>query len=86
MQLVSSSKITHATFDFNKHLTIGSYRTLPRAILANIFLVAQILLLTREINCKICISYRTIPSTIWPLFSEFLIFCRLISRAFRRVK
>ena len=53
MQLVSSSKITHATFDFNKHLTIGSYRTLPRAILANIFLVAQILLLTREINCKI---------------------------------
>ena len=80
MQLVSSSKITLATFDFNKHLTIGSYRTLPRAILANIFLVAQILLLNRPI------SYRTIPSTIWPLFSEFLIFCRLISRAFRRVK
>ena len=26
------------------------------------------------------------PSTIWIIFSEFLIFCRLISRAFRRVK
>ena len=32
------------------------------------------------------ISYRTVPSTIWPIFSEFLIFCRLTSRAFRRVK
>ena len=26
------------------------------------------------------------PSTIWIIFSEFLMFCRLISRAFRRVK
>ena len=26
------------------------------------------------------------PSTIWIIFSEFLIFCRLISRAIRRVK
>ena len=34
----------------------------------------------------ICISYRTVPSTIWLIFSEFFIFCRLISQAFRRVK
>ena len=26
----------------------------------------------------ICISYRAVPSTIWLIFSEFLIFCRLI--------
>ena len=35
---------------------------------------------------KVRISYRTVPSTIWPIFSEFLIFCWLISWAFRRVK
>ena len=29
---------------------------------------------------------RTVPCTIWPIFSEFFIFCRLISQAFRRVK
>ena len=34
----------------------------------------------------ICISYCTVLSTIWPIFSEFLIFCWLISQAFRRVK
>ena len=34
----------------------------------------------------IVISYCTVPSTIWPIFSKFLIFCRLISLAFRRVK
>ena len=34
----------------------------------------------------ISISYRTVPSAIWPIFSEFLIFCRLISQAFRRKK
>ena len=34
----------------------------------------------------ICISYHTVPSTIWPIFSEFLIFCQLISPGFRRVK
>ena len=40
-----------------------------------------------ETNLKtICISYHTVPSTIWPIFSEFLIFCWLISRAFKRVK
>ena len=32
------------------------------------------------------ISYGTVPITIWPIFSEFLIFCRLISQAFRRAK
>ena len=32
------------------------------------------------------ISYRTVPGTIWPIFTEFLIFCRLIFRVFRRVK
>ena len=36
------SKIT--PFNFNKHLMISSYCTLPRAILANIFLVSHILL------------------------------------------
>ena len=39
MQLVS--KVTLATFDFNKHLMIDFYRTLPRAILANIFFVSH---------------------------------------------
>ena len=34
----------------------------------------------------ISISYPTVPSTIWPIFSEFLIFYCLISRAFSRVK
>ena len=29
---------------------------------------------------KISISYRTVPSTIWSIFSEFLIFCRLIKK------
>ena len=28
-----------------------------------------------------CISYGTVPTTIWPIFSEFLVFCRFISRA-----
>ena len=37
-------------------------------------------------NSDVIISYHTVPSTTWPIFSEFLIFCRLISRAFRRVK
>ena len=32
---------------------------------------------TKIICHEICVSYCTIPSTIWPLFSEFLIFCRL---------
>ena len=32
------------------------------------------------------ISYRTVPDTIWSIYSEFLIVCRLIARAFRRVK
>ena len=31
-------------------------------------------------------SYRMVPSTIWPIFFEFPIFCRLISRVLRRVK
>ena len=39
------SKIILDTFYLNKHLSISSYRTLPGAILANIFLVYHILLL-----------------------------------------
>ena len=39
------SKIILDTFYLNKHLTISSYCTLPGAILANIFLVSNILLL-----------------------------------------
>ena len=35
---------------------------------------------------SICVSYCTVPSAIWPIFSGFLIFCRLISRSFRQVK
>ena len=34
----------------------------------------------------ICISYCTSSSTIWPVFSLFLIFFRLVSRAFSRLK
>ena len=46
----------------------------------------QLIFFAIILHHAICISYRTVPSTIWPLFSEFLIFCRLISQAFRRVK
>ena len=28
---------------------------------------------------KISINYCIIPSTIWPIFSEFFVFCRLIT-------
>ena len=35
---------------------------------------------------SVSINYRTVPSTIRPIFSEILIFFRLISRDFRRVK
>ena len=31
------------------------------------------------------VSYRTVPSTIWPIFSEFFIFYQLILQAFRWV-
>ena len=34
----------------------------------------------------LCISYRRVPSTIWPIFPEFLIFCRLDFRTFTQVK
>ena len=34
-------------------------------------------------NSTIIIFYCTILSTMGPIFSEFLIFCRLISRVFR---
>ena len=32
------------------------------------------------------ISYCMVSSTVWPIFSEFLIFCQFISTAFRSVK
>ena len=31
--------------------------------------------LPKIIAVFICISYRPVPNTIWPVFSEFLIFC-----------
>ena len=48
MQLVS--KVTLATFDFKKHLMIDFYRTLPHAILANIFLVSDALQLFHSLE------------------------------------
>ena len=35
---------------------------------------------------QISISSRTVPSAIWQVFYEFLLFWKLVSRAFRRVK
>ena len=32
------------------------------------------------------IGYHTVPSTIWSVYFEFVIVCRLIAPAFRRVK
>ena len=40
----------------------------------------------QSLAIELCISYRTVPGTIWPIFSSFLIFCWHISLAFRRVK
>ena len=64
------------------------------ATLSCLYLVKYILFLllnnnsihTYIIHTYICINYRTGPSTISPIFSKFLIFCWLTSRAFRRVK
>ena len=40
--------------------------------------------LSMQLVITICISYRTVPSTIWPIFSEFLIFCRLIKAKYEK--
>ena len=33
--------------------------------------------------CAICISCGMVPSTIWSIFSELIVFCWLISQGFR---
>ena len=50
-------------------------KEVPRVIYGNIFL--------KHLNLSI--SFCTVPTTIWPIFSKFLIFCRLTLWAFRWV-
>ena len=47
---------------------------------------SSIIDLRRFNTWRIYMSYRTVSSTIWGMFSKFLIFCRLILRVFRQVK
>ena len=47
--------------------------------IAHVSTIKQRFYLTGNINMH------TVPSTIWPIFSEFLIFCWLISRVFKHV-
>ena len=42
-------------------------------------LAIELFKVKRNLSNVISISYRTVPSTIWSIFSEFLIFCRLIT-------